>query len=99
MSIKCVFQWSEIKVEIKYSNELIDNVNKYNDNLVMISQRILNLKIAINKEDINIKNLNELLEKLSIINSAKLRRNSEKLLKNIIREYGYLLQIEVENMK
>lgn len=86
-------------MEIKYSNELIDNVNKYNDNLVMISQRILNLKIAINKEDINIKKLNELLEKLSVINSAKLRRNSEKLLKNVIREYGYLLQIEVENMK
>lgn len=94
-----MFQWSEIKVEIKYSNELIDNVNKYNDNLVMISQRILNLKIAINKEDINIKKLNELLEKLSVINSAKLRRNSEKLIKNVIREYGYLLQIEVENMK
>lgn len=86
-------------MEIKYSDELIDSVNKYNDNLEIISQRIRNLKIAIDKEDINIKNLNELLEKLSVINSTKLRKNIEKLLKNVIREYGYLLQIEVENMK
>lgn len=86
-------------MEIKYSDELIDNVNKYNNSLEIISKKILNLKIAINKEDINIKNLNELLEKLSVINSAKLRKNIEKLLKNVIREYGYLLQIEVENMK
>lgn len=86
-------------MEIKYSDELIDSVNKYNDNLEIISQRIRNLKIAINKEDINIKNLNELLEKLSVINSVKLRKNTEKLLKNVICEYGYLLQIEVENME
>lgn len=86
-------------MEIKYTDELIDSINKYNDNLDMISKQILNLKISFNKEDINVKNLNKLSRKLYAINNIKSRRNTEELLKNIIHEYGYLLQIEVENMK
>lgn len=86
-------------ISIKYTDELVDNINKYNDNLEMISQKILNLKIEFNEKDIEVKNLHGLLEKLSVINNIKSRKTTEKLLKNVINEYGYQLQIEVENMQ
>lgn len=96
-TIEQVFQ--EEMISIKYTDELVDSINKYNDNLEMIAQKILNLKIEINEKDIEVKNLHGLLEKLSVINNIKSRKTTEKLLKNVINEYGYQLQIEVENMQ
>lgn len=95
--MKQVFQ--EEMIKIKYTDELVDSVNKYNDNLEMIAQKILNLKIEFNEKDIDVKKLHGLLEKLSVINNIKSRKTTEELLKNVINEYGYQLQIEVENMQ
>lgn len=81
---------------MEYTEELIDSVNKYNDNLEMISQKILNLKIDFNKDDIGVRNLHNLLGKLSVINNIKSRKITENLLKNVIHEYGYQLQMEVD---
>ncbi len=85
--------------KIKYTDELIDSVNKYNDTLEIISQKILNLKIEFSEKDIEVKNLYKLLEKLSVINNIKSRKTIEKLLKNVIHEYGYQLQTEVDKMQ
>ena len=68
-------------------------MNKYNDNLESISQRILNLKIDFTDEDIEMRNLYGTIDKLSVINSTKSRKETEKLLKNVITEYGYMLEI------
>lgn len=65
--------------KIKYTDELIDSVNKYNDTLEIISQKILNLKIEFSEKDIEVKNLYKLLEKLSVINNIKSRKTIEKL--------------------
>ena len=62
--------------DIKYTDELINAVNKYNDNLESISQRILNLKIDFNDKDIEIRNLYDLLNNLSVINSLKSRKET-----------------------
>ena len=78
---------------IKYTDELIDSVNKYNDNLESIAQRILNLKIDFNDEDINMRNLYSLIDKLSVINNTKSRKETEQLLENVITEYGYMLEV------
>ena len=78
---------------IKYTDELIDSVNKYNNNLKSIAQRILNLKIDFTDKDIEMKNLYSLIDKLSVINSTKSRKETEQLLKNIITEYGYMLEV------
>ena len=83
--------------KIKYTNKLVECVNKYNDNLEMIAENIVNLKIKFNEKDIEVRNLYGLLEKLSVINSIKSRKTTEKLLKNIIHEYGCQLQMEVED--
>lgn len=58
-----------------------------------IAQRILNLKIEFNDKDIEIRNLYSLIDKLSVINSAKSRKETEQLLKNVITEYGYMLEV------
>ena len=68
-------------------------MNKYNDNLESIAQRILNLKIDFTDEDIEMRNLYNLIDKLSVINSTKSRKETEQLLKNIITEYGYMLEV------
>ena len=78
---------------IKYTDELIDSVNKYNDNLESVAQKILNLKIDFTDEDIEMRNLYTLIDKLSVINSTKSRKETEQLLKNIITEYGYMLEV------
>ena len=78
---------------IKYTDELIDSVNKYNDNLESISQRILDLKIDFANEDIEMRNLYSLIDKLSVINSAKSRKETEQLLKNVITDYRYMLEV------
>lgn len=80
-------------IYIKYTNELIDAVNKYNDNLESIAQKILNLKIGFNNKDIEVRNLYGLLQKLSVINNAKSRKTTEQLLQNIITEYGIMLEV------
>lgn len=82
---------------IKYTDELTDAVNKYNDNLELISQKILNLKIAFNDKDIEMRNLYDLIDKLSVINSFKSRKETEKLLKSVITEYGYMLEKHIDN--
>ena len=78
---------------IKYTDELTNAVNKYNDNLESIAQRILNLKIDFTDEDIEMRNLYSLIDKLSAINSTKSRKETEQLLKNVITEYGYMLEV------
>ena len=78
---------------IKYTDELIDSVNKYNDNLESVAQKILNLKIDFTDEDIEMRNLYTLIDKLSVVNSTKSRKETEQLLKNIITEYGYMLEV------
>lgn len=86
-------------MKINYSDELIDSVNKYNDNLEMIAQKILNLKIEFNEKDIEVSNLYGLLDKLSVINNIKSRKMTEELLDNVIIEYGHQLQKEVKNIQ
>ena len=68
-------------------------MNKYNDNLESIAQRILNLKIDFTDEDIQMSNLYTSTDKLSIINSTKSRKETEQLLENVITEYGYMLEV------
>ena len=68
-------------------------MNEYNDNLESIAQKILNLKIDFTDKDIEIRNLYSLIDKLSVINSTKSRKETEKLLKNVITEYGYMLEV------
>lgn len=76
-----------------YSKELVDSVNKYNDNLEFIAQRILNLKIDFNEKDIEVRNLYGLREKMSVINNTKSRKEMEILLEDVIIEYGYMLEV------
>lgn len=80
-------------MKIIYTEELIISVNKYNDNLDEIAKKILNLKIDLNEKDIEIKNLWKLSDNLSVINSAKSRKVTEELLKAVINEYGYMLEV------
>lgn len=80
-----------------YSKELTIAINKYNDNLKSIANKIINLQIDINDSDINMKNLYRLVDKLSVINSVKARKESDELLKNVINEYGYILEKEIRN--
>lgn len=58
-----------------------------------IAQNILNLKIDFSDEDIEMRNLYSLLNKLSVINNMKSRKTTEQLLQNIITEYGYILEV------
>ena len=78
---------------IKYTDELTNAVNKYNDNLESIAQRILNLKVEFNDKDIEVRNLYGLLNKLSVVNSIKSRKETEQLLENVITKYGYMLEV------
>ena len=68
-------------------------MNKYNDNLESVAQKILNLKIDFTDEDIEMRNLYTLIDKLSVINSLKSRKTTEQLLQDIITEYGYMLEV------
>lgn len=65
----------------------------------MIAKRILNLKIEFNKESIEVENLYNLFTKLSVINNIKSRKMTEKLLDNVVIEYGNQLQKEVKNIQ
>ena len=78
---------------IKYTDELIDSVNEYNDNLESIAQKLLNLKIDFTDKDIEMKNLYSLKDKLFVINNTKSRKETEQLLENVITEYGYMLEV------
>lgn len=60
-----------------------------------ISNKILNLKLDFNEEDIEVRNLIEVNDKLSIINSYKSRKEVEKALYNVRNQYG----IDLEEMK
>ena len=78
-----------------YSKELTIAINKYNDNLKSIANKILNLQLGFTDTQIEMKNLYGLENKLSVINSIKARKESERLLKEVINEYGYILEKKV----
>ena len=80
---------------MEYSKELTIAINKYNDNLKSIANNILNLQLDFTDTDIEMKNLYGLENKLSVINSIKARKESERLLKEVINEYGYILEKKI----
>ena len=80
---------------MEYSKELTIAINKYNDNLKSIANNILNLRLDFTDTDIEMKNLYGLENKLSVINSVKARKESERLLKEVINEYGYILEKKI----
>lgn len=80
---------------MEYSKELTIAINKYNDNLKSIANKILNLQLDFNDTEIEMKNLHRLENKLSVINSIKARKESERLLKEVINEYGYILEKKI----
>ncbi|MFQ7518346.1 MAG: hypothetical protein ACLRMG_01305 [Clostridium sp.] len=80
---------------MEYSKELTIAINKYNDNLKSIANKILNLQLDFNDTEIEMKNLYGLENKLSVINSIKARKESERLLKEVINEYGYILERKI----
>lgn len=59
----------------------------------MIAQKILNLKIDFTDEVIEMRNLYALVDKLSVINNAKSRKETDRLLQSVITEYGYILEV------
>lgn len=80
---------------MEYSKELTIAINKYNDNLKSIANKILNLQLDFNDTEIEMKNLYGLENKLSVIDSIKARKESERLLKEVINEYGYILERKI----
>ena len=80
---------------MEYSKELTIAINKYNDNLKSIANKILNIQLDFNDTEIEMKNLYGLENKLSVINSIKARKESERLLKEVINEYGYILERKI----
>lgn len=80
---------------MEYSKELTIAINKYNDNLKSIANKILNLQLDFNDTEIEMNNLYGLENKLSVINSIKARKESERLLKEVINEYGYILERKI----
>ena len=80
---------------MEYSKELTIAINKYNDNLKSIANKILNLQLDFNDTEIEMKNLYGLENKLSAINNIKARKESERLLKEVINEYGYILEKKI----
>lgn len=80
---------------MEYSKELTIAIDKYNDNLKSIANKILNLQLDFNDTEIEMKNLYGLENKLSVINSIKARKESERLLKEVINEYGYILERKI----
>lgn len=80
---------------MEYPKELTIAINKYNDNLKSIANNILNLQLDFTDTDIEMKNLYGLENKLSVINSIKARKESERLLKEVINEYGYILEKKI----
>ena len=55
----------------------------------------MNLQLDFTDTDIEMKNLYGLENKLSVINSIKARKESERLLKEVINEYGYILEKKI----
>ena len=80
---------------MEYSKELTIAINKYNDNLKSIANNILNLQLDFTDTDIEMKSLYGLENKLSVINRIKARKESERLLKEVINEYGYILEKKI----
>lgn len=83
------------EVVMEYPKELTIAINKYNDNLKSIVNKILNLQLDFTDTQIEMKNLYGLENKLSVINSTKARKESERLLKEVINEYGYILEKKI----
>ena len=80
-----------------YSKELTIAINKYNDNLKSIANKVLNLQLDFNDAEIEMNNLYGLENKLSAINSIKARKESERLLREVINEYGYILEKKIRS--
>lgn len=80
---------------MEYSKELTIAINKYNDNLKSIANKILNLQLDFNDTEIEMKNLYGLENKLSVNNSTRSRKESERLLKKVINEYEYILERKI----
>lgn len=83
------------EVVMEYPKELTIAINKYNDNLKSIANKILKLQLGFTDTQIEMKNLHGLENKLSVINSTKSRKESERLLKEVINEYGYILEKKI----
>ena len=79
-------------MRINYSKELIASINKYNSHLQSVADKILDLKINLDEAKINKELLDDRSNKLSVINSIKSRRDIEDSLRNVVDEYGYVLE-------
>lgn len=85
---------SKVVKNINYTDELIESINQYNHNLDLIISLISSLKIT--NEDINMRSLCGLLNKLvAVKNNIMSRKEIWKLLKDVINEYGYMLEVEL----
>ena len=71
----------------------ISTFDKSMDECKIIAQKILNLKIDFTDEDIEMRNLYKLVDKLSAINNTTTKKETEKLLNDVITEYGYTLEV------
>lgn len=94
-NVLCLSEAKGMDIIMEYSKELTIAINKYNDNLKSIANKILNLQLDFNDTEIEMKNLYGLENKLSVINSIKARKESERLLKEVINEYGYILERKI----
>lgn len=66
-----------------------ESLNNYNITLDNICNDIQKLKVNCNPTELKIQELWVMLDKLSVINSLKSRKLSEKLLQKLILELGY----------
>lgn len=84
-----------MKVVINLTGEptpdLYEAINKYNECLETTANKILALSIRNNK-DIEVRHLYGLFDKMSVINNIKSRKTAEKLLDDVITQYGLILQ-------
>lgn len=76
------------------SKQLKCAIDRYNSCLKELANKILDLSI---KDTISMNELNALSSNMSVVNSITSRRNVENLLKDVITEYGYILETKVRN--
>ena len=76
------------------SKQLKYAIDKYNSCLKELANKILDLSI---KDIISMSELDALSNYMSVVNSITSRRKVENLLKDVINEYGYILETKVRN--
>lgn len=86
-------------MRINYSEELIATIDKYNNHLQSVADKILDLKINLDETEVKKEVLDDRCDRLSVINSVKSRRDTEDLLRNVVDEYGYILERELRKDK